>query len=50
MCHPGYSDADFARESTYAAERNRETEVLSAPDLRALLARLGIELVPFSDV
>ncbi|HEY7113247.1 MAG TPA: ChbG/HpnK family deacetylase [Thermoanaerobaculia bacterium] len=48
MCHPGYSDADLARGSTYAEERSRETEILRAPDLRALLARLGIELVPFS--
>ena len=48
MCHPGYSDAELARGSTYAAERSRETEILGAPELRALLGRLGIELVPFS--
>lgn len=50
MCHPGYSDAELARGSTYAAERDREVEILSAPDLRGILGRLGIELVPFSRI
>ena len=48
MCHPGYPDERLVRESRYARERGREVEVLSAPEVRAALSRLAIELVPFS--
>jgi predicted glycoside hydrolase/deacetylase ChbG (UPF0249 family) len=47
MCHPGHSDEALARGSTYARERERETEILRAPELPALLRRLGVEPIPF---
>jgi predicted glycoside hydrolase/deacetylase ChbG (UPF0249 family) len=50
MCHPGFPDEALLRDSTYAADRGREVEILRVPELRALLARLGVELVPFSAV
>lgn len=50
MCHPGFPDEALLRDSTYAADRGREVEILRAPELRALLARLGVERVPFAAV
>jgi predicted glycoside hydrolase/deacetylase ChbG (UPF0249 family) len=48
MCHPGFPDEALLRGSTYAADRGREVEILRAPELHGLLARLGVELVSFS--
>ena len=50
MCHPGFPDEALLRESTYAADRGREVEILRSVELRPLLARLGVALVPFSAV
>jgi predicted glycoside hydrolase/deacetylase ChbG (UPF0249 family) len=47
MCHPGYSDPELAAGSSYSAVREREIEVLCDPEIAALLAGRGIELVSF---
>jgi len=46
-CHPGEAE-DL--DSVYRAERPRELEVLCAPEARATLDELGIELCSFADV
>ncbi len=48
MCHPGFPDEQLLRGSSYARERGQEVEALCDPGLRALLERLGIELLGFS--
>lgn len=47
MCHPGYSDSVLRRESAYADAREVELRLLTAPGLRASLARQQIELIAF---
>jgi len=42
MCHPGYSDEELGRSSTYVEERQRELGVLCDPELPKLLERAGI--------
>jgi predicted glycoside hydrolase/deacetylase ChbG (UPF0249 family) len=46
-CHPGL-DVDL--ETMYREERTREVEVLCAPEVKALLAELEIELCTFRDI
>lgn len=48
MCHPGYSDAELAHASSYAAERERELTVLTDPTVRAAVTQYGWELVSFA--
>lgn len=48
MCHPGYSDAELASTSSYAAERERELAVLTDPAIRAAVTQHGWELVSFA--
>jgi len=47
MCHPGRADERLLSGSSYALEREREIALLCDPELRALLAQQGIELVSF---
>jgi predicted glycoside hydrolase/deacetylase ChbG (UPF0249 family) len=47
MCHPGHPDAELRQGSTYAEERERETEVLCDPRIRALVRSRKIELIGF---
>lgn len=47
MCHPGHPDEALGAESTYAAERERELEVLTDPAARAALVELGLGLGHF---
>ena len=48
MCHPGYVDAAFARESGYAYQRQTELEILTDPSLRQELEKRGIQLISFA--
>jgi hypothetical protein len=50
MCHPGYVDEAFARESSYAFQRQTELEILTDPALRKEVDRLGIELISFAQL
>lgn len=47
MTHPGLADEQLLRESSYAAERERELELLCHPLVREKVTELGIELVNF---
>ena len=47
MCHPAYPDDALRAESTYAAERQRELDVLTDPAAREALADLGLRLGHF---
>lgn len=50
MCHPGYSDENLARISTYTRRRVDELEILKAESTRRLLKDNEIELIRFSDL
>jgi predicted glycoside hydrolase/deacetylase ChbG (UPF0249 family) len=47
MCHPGFADEELRRGSTYAAEREKELEVLRDPRIRELVRVQRIQLVGF---
>ena len=47
-CHPGYVTPDL--NSIYSIERETELATLMSPNIRALIDRLGIELINFSGV
>jgi predicted glycoside hydrolase/deacetylase ChbG (UPF0249 family) len=47
MTHPGLADEQLLRESSYAAEREREMKLLCHPQVREKVSELGIELVNF---
>ncbi len=50
MCHPGFVDEAFARESGYAFQRQAELEILTDPALRKEVDRLGIKLISFAEL
>ena len=50
MCHPGYVDEAFARESGYAFQRQAELEILTNPALRNEVENRGIELINFTQL
>lgn len=50
MCHPGFVDEAFARESSYAWQRQREFEVLTDPAMRAEIDQRGIQLIHFAQL
>lgn len=50
MCHPGRADEELRRDSSYAAEREREVEVLADPALFAFLEELDITLITFDEL
>lgn len=47
MCHPGISDPDLVAGTSYAVQRDRELEILTAPDIRAAIDQRQIKLVTF---
>ncbi len=51
VCHPGYNDAELDRVRT-RLRQSRETElgVLTSPDARTALDRLGIELITYREL
>jgi predicted glycoside hydrolase/deacetylase ChbG (UPF0249 family) len=48
MCHPGFVDEAFARESVYNAQRIRELEILTDPAVRDAIEARNIKLVSFA--
>lgn len=50
MCHPGYVDETFAKESGYAYQRQQELEVLTDPALRNEVEKRGIQLISFAQL
>lgn len=50
MTHPGFSDAELERISSYARPRDRERTVLTDPAVRAMLRTHNVELITFADL
>ena len=50
MCHPGYVDEAFAKESGYAFQRQSELKILTDPALRTEVEKRGIELISFAQL
>jgi chitin disaccharide deacetylase len=49
MTHPGHNDLGLAEHDDYTWQREEELRVLCSGELRALIARSGIELTGFND-
>jgi predicted glycoside hydrolase/deacetylase ChbG (UPF0249 family) len=50
MCHPAYADPELVASSSYAKVRERELAVLTSPEPRAAIERLGIRLIQFGQL
>jgi len=50
MTHPGLADETLRAQSAYAAQRERELELLCHPAVHQAIAALGIELVTFASL
>jgi predicted glycoside hydrolase/deacetylase ChbG (UPF0249 family) len=50
MCHPGYVDEAFAKESSYNFQRERELKILTDPSVKAAIESQNIELITFGDL
>jgi predicted glycoside hydrolase/deacetylase ChbG (UPF0249 family) len=50
MCHPGYVDDAFAKESSYNFQRARELEILTDPAIKQAIESHGIELTTFANL
>ena len=50
MCHPGYVDDAFAKESVYNFQRARELEILTDPAIKEAINAQGIQLITFADL
>ena len=51
MCHPGYADAELARLPTrLQAQREKELEALTAPQIKALVSELQIQLISYREL
>lgn len=51
MCHPGFMDAELGKSATRLQDsRAVETEILTNPDIRNLVASQGIRLIDYSFV
>lgn len=50
MCHPGYVDDAFARESIYNFQRERELKILTDPSVKDAIESQNIELISFADL
>jgi hopanoid biosynthesis associated protein HpnK len=51
MCHPGYVDDALTRMPTrLRAQRERELELLTRPDVRDLLRQTGVSLISYRDL
>ena len=50
MCHPGYVDEAFTKESIYNFQRERELKILTDPAIRQALEAHGIKLITFADL
>jgi predicted glycoside hydrolase/deacetylase ChbG (UPF0249 family) len=50
MCHPGYVEASFVKESVYNLQRERELKILTDPAIKEAIQSHGIELITFADL
>ena len=50
MCHPGYVDDAFAKESVYNFQRERELKILTDPAVKEAIRARNIELITFGDL
>jgi predicted glycoside hydrolase/deacetylase ChbG (UPF0249 family) len=50
MCHPGYVDEAFAKESAYNAQRARELKILTDPSIKQAIQANEIEMISFADL
>jgi chitin disaccharide deacetylase len=50
MCHPGYVDDAFAKESVYNFQRERELNILTDLAIKQALESQNIELITFADL
>ncbi len=50
MCHPGYVDEAFAKESSYNKQRETELEVLTDPSIKQAIQARNIELITFANL
>jgi predicted glycoside hydrolase/deacetylase ChbG (UPF0249 family) len=50
MCHPGYVDDAFAKESVYNFQRARELEILTDPKIKEAIDAQNIKLINFADL
>ena len=50
MCHPGFVDDAFARESIYNFQRERELQILTDPAIKQAIESHAIKLITFADL
>jgi len=50
MCHPGYVDEAFAKESSYNFQREQELKILIDPTIKQAIQANNIELISFADL
>jgi predicted glycoside hydrolase/deacetylase ChbG (UPF0249 family) len=50
MCHPGYTDEAFAKESVYNQQRDRELNILTDPSVKEAIQANGIQLISFASL
>ena len=50
MCHPGFVDDAFAKESVYNFQRERELKILTDPSIKQAIEANKIELISFADL
>jgi predicted glycoside hydrolase/deacetylase ChbG (UPF0249 family) len=50
MCHPGYVEDAFAKESSYNKQRVTELEVLTDPSIKQAIQARAIELISFENL
>ncbi len=50
MCHPGYVDDAFAKESSYNKQRETELEILTDPAIKQSIQERGFELINFANL
>ena len=50
MCHPGYVDDAFAKESVYNFQRERELKILTDADIKQAIESQNIKLITFADL
>jgi predicted glycoside hydrolase/deacetylase ChbG (UPF0249 family) len=50
MCHPGYVDDAFVKESVYNKQRERELTILTDPSIREAIQANGISLITFAEL
>jgi chitin disaccharide deacetylase len=50
MCHPGFVDDAFAKESVYNFQRERELKILTDADIKQAIESQNIKLITFADL